>query len=67
MKTEVERMTVTSAELREVLGCGRRAAYKIGMDAGARIKIGSRVLWNVTKIREYLNQKSEGAKDEAGL
>ena len=68
MKTEqFERMIVNGAELREMLGCGRRQAYKIGTEAAARVQVGSRVYWNLSKIRQYLDGKAEGGKNEAGL
>ena len=36
-------------------GCGKATAVKIGKQAGARIEIGRRVLWNVAKIQVYLD------------
>lgn len=47
------------AELQQALSCGRSTAEKIGTAAGARMKIGKRVLYNVKKIEEYLNSISE--------
>lgn len=54
-----DRVTLTSDELALVMGCGRKAAVNAGIEAGARIKIGRRVLWNVKKVQEYLDQISE--------
>lgn len=54
------RLAVPTKELQSMMCCGRDTALKIGMSAKARIKVGKRVLWNVAKIQEYLNQISEG-------
>lgn len=53
------KIAVPTKELQSMLCCGRDTATKIGTEAKARIKIGKRVLWNVSKIQEYLNQISE--------
>ena len=42
-----------------MLNCGRSTAEKIANDAGARVKIGKRVLWNVKKIDEHLEKISK--------
>lgn len=49
------RLLVDSAELQILLGTGRPTAVKVGTDAGARVQIGHRVLWNVQKIQKYLD------------
>jgi hypothetical protein len=49
-----KRLLVDTAGLQQITDCGREAATKIGMAAGARVKVGRRVLWNVEKVREYL-------------
>ena len=64
LKTQTEgmnenRKTVTTAELKQSLGCGRAAAVKIGTAAQARVTVGRRVLWNVSKIQQYLDSVSE--------
>lgn len=41
-------------------GVGRHTAVKIGTAAGARVKIGARVLWNTKKLKEYLETIKEG-------
>ena len=46
-------------ELQKVTSCGRDGAIKLGTKAGARVQLGRRVLWNVNKIRAYLDQISE--------
>ena len=56
---EVEQRLIASKQLREMLNCGRSTAEKIANDAGARVKIGKRVLWNVKKIDEHLEKISK--------
>lgn len=51
-------LTYTAEGLKIALGCGRYSAEKIAVEAGARIKIGSRVLYDRRKIEEYLRQRS---------
>ena len=48
-------MAVDIKMLCEMLSCGKDTAKKIGELAGARIKIGRRVLYSVSKIRKYLD------------
>lgn len=49
------RLTITTEELQVLLGCGRKSAVDIGELAEAKIQLGRRVLWNVEKIKIYLN------------
>lgn len=41
--------------LRAMLTCGRTTAERIAKAAGAEIKIGGRRLYNVEKVRRYLD------------
>ena len=50
------RLAVDTKELQGMLGCGRATACEIGLQAGARMQLGKRVLWNVEKVRAYLNR-----------
>lgn len=50
-----ETLLLTSDQLMGVLNCGRASAVKIGTDAGAKVTIGRRVLFNRKKIEQYLN------------
>ena len=50
---------VDTEKLQGLLMAGRRTAIKIGTEAGARIQVGKRVLWNVSKVQKYLDQISE--------
>ena len=47
-------------KLASKLGCGICTAIKIGTEAGAKIKVGRRVLWNFSKVQSYLDSISEG-------
>ena len=49
------KLTVTTEDLQKLLGCGRKSAVDSGEMAEARIQLGRRVLWNVEKIKTYLN------------
>lgn len=57
--TSSENLTVDTPRLMEMLQVGRATAVQIGADAEARIQIGRRVLWNIKKIKKYLNEISE--------
>lgn len=48
------KLSVTASTLAGMLDCGEFTARKLGDKAGARIKVGKRVLYSVDKIAEYL-------------
>lgn len=50
------RMALSATDLMQMLSCGRATAEKIGEAAGARIKVGRRVLYNAERIRDYLER-----------
>jgi len=54
-----DQKTVDTPNLQKMLNAGYRTAVQIGTEAGARIKVGRRVLWNVGKIQKYLDMISE--------
>jgi len=58
-----DKVLVDTVTLQGITSCGRVGATKIGMAAGARVKVGKRALWNVDKIRAYLEQISEGKEE----
>ena len=49
-------ITVDTNGLAQMLSCGKGTAVKIGIAAGAKIKIDKRVLWYLPKIHSYLGQ-----------
>lgn len=48
------RLCVTRPELAKMLGCGQATADLVAQNAGARIRIGKRVLISVEKVKKYL-------------
>lgn len=52
-------LTVDIDGLAAMLSCGQSTARKIAEDAGARIIIGRRVLYCVSKIEKYLEAIAE--------
>ena len=63
-KQSSSKITIDTPELMQMLTCGRVTAVEVGTRAGARIKIGKRVLWNVGKIQAYLDSISGGDEGE---
>lgn len=48
-------MATNTTGLMKMLCCGRVTAVKIGTDAEARVQVGKRVLWNLAKVRKYID------------
>ena len=48
-------LCVDTSGLPEITQSGRKTAVEIGTQAGARIQIGRCVLWNVEKVKYYIN------------
>lgn len=55
----MEKLTVDTKGLQAMTDSGYTTAVKIGIAAGARIKVGKSVRWNVSKVRKYLDAISE--------
>lgn len=53
------KITVDTAELMNMLCCGKRTATSIGEKAGAVIKVGRRKLYSVKKVEAYLEKITE--------
>ncbi len=49
------RITVGINDLQIMLGVGKNTAAQIGRDAGAEIHIGRRKLYNVEKVKAYMD------------
>lgn len=47
-------LAVDIDKLAAMLSCGQASARKIGEDAGARVMVGRRVLYSVSKVSKYL-------------
>ena len=58
-RTTDQNLLVNTENLQKLLQCGRITAIEIGTGAEARVQIGRRVLWNVEKVRKYLECISE--------
>lgn len=56
--TQHKKITITTNALQELLDCGRQTAVNIGDAAGARVQIGKRLLWNVEKVKLYVDSIS---------
>lgn len=52
---DIDYITVSTEKLAELLDCGKVTAKKIGTEAGAKIQIGRRTLWNMSKIKKYID------------
>lgn len=52
-------LLVDTRTLQRITGCGRISATKLGNDAGARVRVGKRLLWNVEKIKKHISLISE--------
>lgn len=51
-----ESRLMDTTELRAYTNLGKNMATKIGIEAGAKIKVGRRTLWDKIKIDQYLNE-----------
>ena len=59
------KLAVDTNGLQNLLDCGRATAVEIGRQAGARIEVGKRLLWNVSKVQSYIDSLAEEQnKDE---
>lgn len=57
--TEKDPVLVDVMGLQEMTRSGRHTALKIAEAAGARVQIGRRVLFNVSRIKKYIESISE--------
>lgn len=55
----VQVLSVTTAELQQVLRCGKKSALRISAAANAEFRVGRRVLHHLPKIRAYLDAQTE--------
>lgn len=52
-------LMVDTTTLMKLCSTGRSKAVEIGTSAGAKVKAGRLVLWNVKKIQQYIDSISE--------
>ncbi len=57
------KVAVNAETLAKILDCGRPTAMRIGAEAGARVRVGKRVLYKVDRINRYLDQLAGDAPD----
>lgn len=53
--TSTDNLAISTPMLMKMLNCGKPTAIKIGTEAGAKIVIGRKILWNPRIIRRYLD------------
>lgn len=58
-QTTESSLCVSRDKLPGLLGCGQSTADRIAREAGARIKVGKRVLIKIDKISAYLDTLTE--------
>ena len=59
----LEKMLISTSELQKMIGCGRANAVKFGDEAGARVRIGKLLRWNVAKIQKYMDEIADDGKE----
>lgn len=55
IRDNIGSICVTMPTLMSMLDCGRPTAENIAQAAGAKFKVGKRALYNVDKIKKYVN------------
>ena len=58
-------ITIDIHTLMAMLGIGRNSALKVAEEAGASLHIGSRKLYNVEKIKAYIDKLTEAEQGGA--
>lgn len=53
-------MLIDLKGLMKMLSCGRVAAERVGKDSAAIVRVGRRKLYNIEKIRAYINTAAGG-------
>lgn len=54
-----DKSLVNTANLMELLDCGKHTAIEIGNKAGAKVCIGRKLFWNAKLIQQYLDNIAE--------
>jgi hypothetical protein len=57
-----EKITVDIVALQAMLSVGRKSATEIGEKAGAVTRVGRRKLYNVEKVKQYMDSLTEVTK-----
>ena len=56
LETGINSRLISTEKLRAYTNLGHNSAVKLGDQIGARVQIGSRVLWDLRKLDEYFNK-----------
>ncbi len=54
-----QKILVTTANLMELLDCGKHTAIDIGARANAKVCIGRKLFWNVKLVQAYIDSIAE--------
>ena len=57
-----QKLLVNTPELMRLLSCGRPKAIEVGTEAGARVMLGRKLMWNVAAVREYLDSITDNQR-----
>lgn len=50
-----QKLLVNTSDLMRLLSCGRPKAVETGTEAGAKVMLGRKVMWNVAAVRKHLD------------
>lgn len=50
-----QKLLVNTPDLMRLLSCGRPMAVKIATEAGAKVPMGRKIMWNVAAVRKHLD------------
>lgn len=53
-----QKMLVDTADLMELLDCGKHTAIAIGHSANACVRLGRKLFWNVRLVQKYIDSIS---------
>lgn len=56
------KLLVNTRELMTLLGCGRPMAVELGTEAGAKMMLGRKIMWNLAAVRRYLDSTAEAQR-----
>lgn len=65
IRDNIGAVCVTMPNLMIMLDCGRPTAERIADAAGAKFKVGKRALYNVDKVRKYINTLNASGQEQA--
>lgn len=50
-----EKLLVNTPDLMRMLSLGKPSAIRIGEEAGARVPCGRKIMWDVNRVRQYID------------